>query len=712
MFSSSTLTTYNWEAAQDYFQKQSADNIKLSKKLGFTNTNTSFIKFNGVIYAYAEKTDPVGEGSLGVKVKRLISADDNAPALVIKSHKLHKPVKQQFVKMKDINIHKEIQKEVDTLIDLQRTAGIITCQDQSSSGTKYYTVMPFAGKTISAILAEAGKVSFKYLNTRYTNAESIPLNDIQAATIYLYRNDKEQLRSFYLDASDKIQPLDLDDMSDDDRKSLYENTKDLNQDTDLKNIDDDVRNKLIDTCCNVSDGLKPLFNKIPNELNDNQRFDMAIKLCLEVYRLHQGWQSESGTSYAHGDLHPDNYTQDANGKIKLIDFGSSVKNDNSRNAHVNNLITHKYHHAKRSGDGDPVTRDPTVIEWDNFSLMRCIYVNPALASSLDKVGQAKLDRANILTAKMLQDYNLADYFNTENGYCSGTEPNCTNPELRQPESIEIAAVLINAKMGLNLGMQFLKDKKMALTLASLHEQNKSKEEMLEIIENEVSLNQAYESAETVLGKPPVIVKVEEVVNDERNGEPEQPVVAKKSLLESVAGKIFFWMKENPIKAGMLIGFGLVVLATLVAATVYLSGGMAAAALPIYMAAHVIGGGFTVGSGILGSILIGVKLALAGLGLGALCGGIAKCFIKDKEVPQADRIGEPFVSTHAIVGSGTIATGGTNRKYVGNEATSNFNEKKVGGSKGMFDAASNQRRKESGQASQGQENTNSSSYTQK
>lgn len=54
--------------------------------------------------------------------------------------------------------------------------------------------------------------------------------------------------------------------------------------------------------------------------DDNMRFHMGLELCLAVYRLHNGLQSQSGTIYIHGDIKPENAVLDRAGKMRLIDM--------------------------------------------------------------------------------------------------------------------------------------------------------------------------------------------------------------------------------------------------------------------------------------------------------------------------------------------------------------------------------------------------------
>lgn len=74
----------------------------------------------------------------------------------------------------------------------------------------------------------------------------------------------------------------------------------------------------------------PLLDYIKeNKPTVTERFDIAINLVEVVAELHSGAQSQSGTRYAHRDLHAGNVTVDKQGKVHLIDFGcaSVIQND-------------------------------------------------------------------------------------------------------------------------------------------------------------------------------------------------------------------------------------------------------------------------------------------------------------------------------------------------------------------------------------------------
>lgn len=77
---------------------------------------------------------------------------------------------------------------------------------------------------------------------------------------------------------------------------------------------------------------KILDNPIHYKLQDSERFDLAINLCMEVFKLHNGILSNSGTTYAHRDIKPQNITVKNRVDLSLVDFGIS-KVDPSKTNH-------------------------------------------------------------------------------------------------------------------------------------------------------------------------------------------------------------------------------------------------------------------------------------------------------------------------------------------------------------------------------------------
>ncbi|OAJ34673.1 protein kinase domain-containing protein [Piscirickettsia salmonis] len=60
-----------------------------------------------------------------------------------------------------------------------------------------------------------------------------------------------------------------------------------------------------------------------NALDEEQRFDLAIKIVQAVYHLHVGTYARSKVSYAHLDLKPANICVGDQGQVHLIDYGFS-----------------------------------------------------------------------------------------------------------------------------------------------------------------------------------------------------------------------------------------------------------------------------------------------------------------------------------------------------------------------------------------------------
>ena len=78
-----------------------------------------------------------------------------------------------------------------------------------------------------------------------------------------------------------------------------------------------------------------------NNLSDEERFELAIKLLLLTDDLHTGKLSISQTPYAHRDIKEPNILIDANGELHFIDFGFSI-NGNFYVEHVTQKGTPDY----------------------------------------------------------------------------------------------------------------------------------------------------------------------------------------------------------------------------------------------------------------------------------------------------------------------------------------------------------------------------------
>ncbi len=66
---------------------------------------------------------------------------------------------------------------------------------------------------------------------------------------------------------------------------------------------------------------KVLDNAERLNLQTSERFDIAINICLEVFKLHNGILSNSGTPYAHHDIKPQNITLKNRTDVSLVDYG-------------------------------------------------------------------------------------------------------------------------------------------------------------------------------------------------------------------------------------------------------------------------------------------------------------------------------------------------------------------------------------------------------
>lgn len=81
-----------------------------------------------------------------------------------------------------------------------------------------------------------------------------------------------------------------------------------------------------------------------HNLTAEDRYELAINAVLALHDLHSGKDSKKKIKYAHNDLNAGNITIDKNGKVHLIDYGSS--------ASINKLSKDKYEQACRNDMAD------------------------------------------------------------------------------------------------------------------------------------------------------------------------------------------------------------------------------------------------------------------------------------------------------------------------------------------------------------------------
>lgn len=221
----------------------------------------------------------------------------------------------------------------------------------------------------------------------------------------------------------------------------------------------------------LGESLRSILEKNGAELDECQRFNIAIDLCLKLHRLHCGLDSQSHTRYAHLDLKPANITIDKYGKVNLVDFGASSSSPEQVPI-VYRGGTPLYQVARNF--------KLSMIQLDNLALKRSLFLPEHLLTSKGDVKyDVKSIEPAILTQDMVKGYNLEAYIDTSYERFPDIESfarDTTSP-------IVLAAILIAAKMELGIDYAWLaNDKFLCFVLTSLHEQAKSRDEMMLIFE--------------------------------------------------------------------------------------------------------------------------------------------------------------------------------------------------------------------------------------
>ncbi|WP_298626961.1 hypothetical protein, partial [uncultured Legionella sp.] len=207
-------------------------------------------------------------------------------------------------------------------------------------------------------------------------------------------------------------------------------------------------------------------------LNEDQRFDIAIKLCWQVFCLHEGLSSKTSTPYAHYDIKHDNVTIDKDGNIHLIDYGYAEEKPNNP-AYI------KSDAAAYMPDAKPFQLTGEQI--DVVSLKRTLFAPESYycSSGFENDDVKHLFCYRIMTKEMLVNYKLTSYINT------GAQLN-DYPDY-QKEHIPaktLCALLVAAKLKLNISNEEIKNNPdLALTISSLYMCGKAME-IEQVIESE------------------------------------------------------------------------------------------------------------------------------------------------------------------------------------------------------------------------------------
>ena len=165
----------------------------------------------------------------------------------------------------------------------------------------------------------------------------------------------------------------------------------------------------------LGSSLEAKLRKEKATITEAQRLKWAAKICFQVYKFHQGWASSTGTSYAHFDIKPSNFTIDELGRIRLVDYDLTVPLDTPKYC-VGAIGTLWYTpHQGRKLSNKKI---------DEVALMRTLYLpeyfsfyNPKRDDDCDAAQCIKpimrvRNPDNLLSKKMVEKFKLGDYIDT------------------------------------------------------------------------------------------------------------------------------------------------------------------------------------------------------------------------------------------------------------------------------------------------------------
>lgn len=209
------------------------------------------------------------------------------------------------------------------------------------------------------------------------------------------------------------------------------------------------------------------IGKVLRPLDEEQRLEIAIDLCLELAYLHEGHRSLSGTSYAHGDIKAENIVIDSNSKVHLIDFGFAKPNPSNLMKKDLTITGTPMCLPYINGVSDEISFG----QLDLLALKRVLFLPLSYYSFRGYTTSDAMEQKSfsLLTLSQLNQYQLAPYIDTsstleENNYC-----------INQPLSARtLAAILLVAQQGLNLDYnELIHDKARCLEITSAYAKNKA-----------------------------------------------------------------------------------------------------------------------------------------------------------------------------------------------------------------------------------------------
>lgn len=205
-----------------------------------------------------------------------------------------------------------------------------------------------------------------------------------------------------------------------------------------------------------------------HDASTDECFDNAIALCLNVWELHSGRMSMTGTPWAHGDIKPANTLIKERGVVHLVDFGVASRRPYG--------IVHA---SWGTWAYRPMnTRLLSAAEHDRLALMRTLWYPPRGFSATGHFSNASYHQ--ILTDQMVNQYGLVSILDTSDAVAPDAEgiKNC----LVHP--LVLAAMLVVKKHAIPLDCDTLpKDIMQCMLLVEAYKSARTTEGIQAVLEN-------------------------------------------------------------------------------------------------------------------------------------------------------------------------------------------------------------------------------------